>query len=337
MEYKKIGDIKSNPNNPRILKDDKFKKLVHSIKEFPEMLEKRPIVVNNEMFVLGGNMRLKACKEAGLKEIPVIVADWTEKQQREFIIKDNVGFGEWNWDQLANEWDNTEIESWGLDIPSFKPIDEQESEEPDENEEEGNDETDFFVPDCIYNSNNIYEIPTLKIENQATELILPLKPYGAEARTNGGVGTYHFYVDDYRFEAIWKNPINILKSGCTQIVEPNLSLYDTTPVSYGLFLIYKKRWLARFLQEKGFNIYADLNVSNKFIDYNQMGIPEGYNSFFTRGYTGRLSHLKEELEVAKKISGKKEPNLIVYGGSNEIKEFCYKSNLVFIKDYVNSK
>ena len=115
-----IKDIKSNPNNPRIIKDDKFKKLVQSIIDFPRMLEIRPIVVNDEMVVLGGNMRLKACKEAGLKEIPVIKAsDLTPEQQREFIIKDNVGFGEWDWAMLANEWDYKELDDWGLTLPNF--------------------------------------------------------------------------------------------------------------------------------------------------------------------------------------------------------------------------
>lgn len=126
-----IGDIKPNPNNPRIIKDDKFKKLVQSIKDFPEMLKLRPIVVNAEMVVLGGNMRLKACQAAGIKDVPVILAsELSEAQQREFIIKDNVGFGEWEWETLANEWDADLLAEWGLDginVPSFDPasIDEQ--------------------------------------------------------------------------------------------------------------------------------------------------------------------------------------------------------------------
>ena len=115
-----INEVKSNPNNPRIIKDDKFKKLVASIKELPQMLELRPIVVNEDMVVLGGNMRLKACKEAGLKQIPIIKAsELNEEQQRAFIIKDNVGFGEWDWDALANEWDAEQLEEWGLDIPNM--------------------------------------------------------------------------------------------------------------------------------------------------------------------------------------------------------------------------
>jgi len=112
----KISSIKINPDNPRLIKDDKFHKLVKSIKEFPEMLKIRPIVVNEDMVVLGGNMRLKACKEAGLKEVPILkVEDLTEEQQKEFIIKDNIGFGEWEWEML-NEWDSEKLEEWGLDL-----------------------------------------------------------------------------------------------------------------------------------------------------------------------------------------------------------------------------
>lgn len=116
-----ISQVKVNPNNPRLIKDDKFKKLVQSVKDFPEMLEIRPIVVNADMVVLGGNMRLKACKEAGLKEVPIIIADdLTEEQQREFLIKDNVSGGEWDFEMLANEWDVEQLEEWGLDVGGFE-------------------------------------------------------------------------------------------------------------------------------------------------------------------------------------------------------------------------
>ena len=124
MKLVKISDVKPNPQNPRVIKDGKFQKLVKSIQEFPDMLNKRPLVVftdvDNKYVVLGGNMRLKACKEIGLKEIPIIVADeWTEEQKNEFLIKDNVGFGEWDWDSLANEWDVEKLEDWGLNVPEF--------------------------------------------------------------------------------------------------------------------------------------------------------------------------------------------------------------------------
>ncbi len=118
----KINLIKSNPNNPRLIKDDKFKKLVQSIKDFPEMLEIRPIVLNKDNVILGGNMRFKACKEAGLKDVPVKIVELTQEQEREFIIKDNTSGGEWDWDMLANEWDNAELNEWGLDVWETKDI-----------------------------------------------------------------------------------------------------------------------------------------------------------------------------------------------------------------------
>jgi hypothetical protein len=126
----KINEVKTNPKNPRLIKDDKFKKLVKSIQDFPQMLELRPIVVDENNIVLGGNMRLKACKEAGLKEVFIVKADnLTEQQKDEFIVKDNVGFGEWDWDMLANEWDVEELEHWGLDVPIDDKIDELEDGE----------------------------------------------------------------------------------------------------------------------------------------------------------------------------------------------------------------
>jgi 16S rRNA G966 N2-methylase RsmD len=117
MELILISKVIPNEDNPRYIKEEKFKKLVQSLKDFPEMAGVRPIVVNKEMVALGGNMRLKAMQEAGWKEVPVEIVDWSEEKQREFIIKDNVGFGDWDWDELANTWDAEELNEWGLDTP----------------------------------------------------------------------------------------------------------------------------------------------------------------------------------------------------------------------------
>jgi hypothetical protein len=115
-----ISNLKPNLTNPRIIKKNKFKKLVQSIKDFPEMLELRPIVVDEDMVILGGNMRYKACVEAGLKEVPIKIAKGlTEEQKQEFIIKDNVGFGEWDWDIIANTWNHTDLENWAMDLPVY--------------------------------------------------------------------------------------------------------------------------------------------------------------------------------------------------------------------------
>lgn len=144
----KITDIKPNPNNPRIIKDNKFKLLVKSIQEFPEMLELRPIVIDENNIVLGGNMRLKACIEAGLTDVPVKVATLSEQQKNEFIIKDNVGFGEWDWDDLANNWNVEELTEWGLDIPNFD-AEVLEAEEDDFAVPDGGSETDIVLGDLF--------------------------------------------------------------------------------------------------------------------------------------------------------------------------------------------
>jgi hypothetical protein len=151
MEWKKvkISEVKNNPNNPRVIKDDKFKKLVESIKEFPKMLEIRPIVVNQDMIVLGGNMRLKASISAGLKEVPIIyVDDLTEEQQREFIIKDNVSGGEWDWQMIGADWDKQELENWGLDVPEIEEPD-TEVEGDDFDAPEGGMDTDIKIGDVF--------------------------------------------------------------------------------------------------------------------------------------------------------------------------------------------
>lgn len=148
MEFIAISKVIPNSDNPRYIKEEKFKKLVQSLKDFPEMAKARPIVVNKEMVALGGNMRLKAMQEAGWSEVPVKIVDWSEEKQREFIIKDNVGFGDWDWDELANTWDAEELNDWGLDTPDNWGGEELEAEEDDYTEPEEL-KTDIVLGDLI--------------------------------------------------------------------------------------------------------------------------------------------------------------------------------------------
>lgn len=189
-----INKIKSNPNNPRVIKDDKFKKLVQSLKDLPEMAQVRPIVVNQDMIVLGGNMRLKAMKEAGWKEAPVAVVDWDEDKQRQFIIKDNVGFGEWDWDMLANEWDAESLGDWGLDVPQMSET-EMEAEEDDFEVPEGGIATDIVLGDLFEigehrllcgDSTNPDDIDKL-MNKVYPDLIHTDPPYGMNAVSKSGV------------------------------------------------------------------------------------------------------------------------------------------------------
>jgi DNA modification methylase len=189
----KINEVKANPNNPRTIKDDKFKKLVASIQGFPQMLSLRPIVVNDDMVVLGGNMRLKACKEAGLKEVPIIKAsDLTDEQQKEFIIKDNVGFGDWDWDALSNEWDVEQLQDWGLDVPDFAAT-ELEAEEDDFDVPEGGIETDIVLGDLfeigehrLLCGDSTDSDQVAKLMNQGkSELLFTSPPYSDMREYNG--------------------------------------------------------------------------------------------------------------------------------------------------------
>jgi ParB-like chromosome segregation protein Spo0J len=130
----KLSQLKPNPENPRIIKDDKFKKLVKSLQEFPEMMDKRPMVCvtdeDGKLYPLGGNMRLRALQELKYKDIPdtwiMFADDWSEEKRREFTIKDNSNYGEWDFDELANSWDNDPLSDWGLDVPNFEQTEESE-------------------------------------------------------------------------------------------------------------------------------------------------------------------------------------------------------------------
>ena len=187
----KLTTIKSNPNNPRVIRDEKFKKLVKSIEEFPKMMALRPMVVNEEMVVLGGNMRLKALKELGYKEVPndwvKSAKDLTDDEIRRFIIADNVGFGEHDWEMLANEWNVEELSEWGLDIPGFEIAEELEAEE-DDFEVPDEITTDIVLGDLIEigehrllcgdstDTNNL----DLLLMNKKPELLLTDPPYGID-------------------------------------------------------------------------------------------------------------------------------------------------------------
>ena len=218
-----INEVMSNPNNPRIIKDDKFKKLVASIKELPQMLELRPIVVNEDMIVLGGNMRLKACKEAGLKEIPIIKAsELNEEQQRAFIIKDNVGFGEWDWDSLANEWDAEQLEEWGLDIPNLEGV-ELDAVEDDFEADADTIETDIVIGDLFEigehrllcgDSTDSDSVAKL-MNGEKADMVFTDPPYGVSYQSNMRTKTAKFDVlkNDDIFITEWINNLPIYSRG----------------------------------------------------------------------------------------------------------------------------
>jgi len=203
IEEVNIKLVIPHPNNPRLIKDDKFKKLVKSIKEFPEMLNLRPIVVDDNYVVLGGNMRLRACIEAGLKRVPIIKASaLTAEQQKRFIITDNVGFGEWDWDMLANEWDQDELIDWGLDLPVMDIVDAGTADEDDYDAPEGGLETDIVIGDLFEigphrllcgDSTNLNDVEKL-LNNEKADLLFTDPPYNVSF--NGRSGKFDVIEND---------------------------------------------------------------------------------------------------------------------------------------------
>ena len=238
MKRVPISQVIPNPTNPRIIKDDKFKKLTKSIQEFPEMLELRPIVVDSNMVVLGGNMRLKACIAAGLKEVPIIVADnLTEQQQAEFIIKDNVGFGEWDWDLLANQWDVEALEDWGLELP-FDNTPVLEAEE-DDYEAPSEIQTDIVLGDLIEigqhrllcgDSTDSDQVARL-MNGEKADLAHNDPPYGMKKENDGVLNDNLNYDDLLEFNRQWipVQFMNLKENGswyCWGIDEPLMDIYS---------------------------------------------------------------------------------------------------------------
>lgn len=367
LTYRNVSDLTLLVENPRRISKRDFERLVESIK-INGFWEHRPLALeerDGKLVVLAGNQRLKAAKKLGLKQVPTILyTDLSADERTDIILRDNINNGEFDFDipDVGNAFDGVDFDFIGLtleekpDKPKKKskkadPEDDQEepgSDESSEDPESGDDEEDLvdadkeafyrsMCKDVLYDSDNKFEIPNLLLEQQAGRLELPLSPWGANSRLRKDVTTYHFYVDDYRFEALFKDPIKLMTSGCKAVVEPNCSCHDQTPIAWGIQLIYKKRWLSRYFQECGIKVYADLNVSHKFIEYNKMGIPKGYNAFFTRGLDGWMESLKSDLQVAQEISGLEKPNLIVYGGGEEIQEFCRQKGLLYVTDFINAK
>lgn len=361
LVYRDPKDLHQHPHNPRKISKEDFARLVDSIRDNgfwvhrPEALEE----IDGKLYILCGNQRNKAALKLKLKQVPTMLySELTDDERQEIIARDNVSNGEWDYDVMTVDpfWDGADFDMMGVpeQMPQDLPGDDDEpgdkpkksngkkkNQTDDDEEDEGDPEKEDFyrsmLKDVLYPANNKFDIPTLLLEMQASHLEMPLSPWGANSRLRKDVATYHFYVDDYRFEALFKDPVKLLMSGCKAIVEPNCSCHDQTPVAYGISLIYKKRWLARYFQECGVRVYADLNVSHKFIEYNKMGIPKGYNAFFTRGLDGWMESLKLDLQVAQEISGLETPNLIVYGGGDEIQDFCQKKGLLYVTDFINAK
>lgn len=345
-----LSRLETLANNPRKISNADLNKLCASIRQ-NGYWEHRPMAVEeikgtDRLVVLDGNQRLKALRRMKRKQALVcIYSDLTDDERNEIILRSNINNGKWELGLLQSEFGGVDFDSIGLDVelpepPTFDEESEEEEEEEEESEwkEADKEKLSFYfkmLGDYIYPTDNQFEIPTLLMDNMPVHLELPFTPWGVESRHKVGITTYHFYVDDYRFERLFKDPILLLMSGCKAVVEPNCSVHDQTPIAYGIFQIYKKRYLARYLQECGMQIWVDLNVSYRFEEYNRLGVPDGYNAFFTRGVTGWTPNLERNLAMAQRISGLEKPNMCVYGGGKDIEEWCHKKGIIYLAEFIS--
>ena len=195
---------------------------------------------------------------------------------------------------------------------------------------------DLMVEDSLFPTDNALEIPTLKLDMQAKAVTLPFVCFGEQKRTfqMNGAGTLHFYTDDYRYARLYDHPEQILHHNPQNIVEPNYSLFNETPVAFGMQQVYKKRFVARAMQEKGIRCFVDLNVASKFYAMNMVGVPRGWSSFCTRGYSDRIEYLEVELQIAREWTEGNELLFVVYGGGEKIKAVCRQEGLVYVNPVI---
>lgn len=184
---------------------------------------------------------------------------------------------------------------------------------------------DIIVADQLFYTDNDLEIPTLDIRMQATECQIPFLCFGEQRRTYNlnGTGTLHFYTDDYRFASVFEHPEKIFRQhNPCNIVEPNFSLYNETPVAFGIQALYKKRWIARAMQERDIRVFVDLNVAQKWYQLNMLGVPRGWRAFATRGYSDRVNNLEFEYAIAQNWAEGAEPLFVIYGGGDICRRFA---------------
>ena len=357
-----IRDLIPHPRNPRKISQEDLNRLCDSIRQ-NGYWQHRPMAVEpvpdkpGKYYILDGNQRKKALGRLKRYEAPcMIYTELTDEERDEIILRSNINNGEWDVPMLQAEFEQVDFEQIGLefemptfDPPATAPVTDtkpkgNDSETPPTDTHPDDDAPDspekmslYFrmLGDFVYPSNNEFDIPTLLTDNMPVHLELPLNPWGAEARYKKGITTYHFYVDDYRFEQLFKDPIKLLESGCKAIVEPNCSIHDQTPMAYAIWQTYRKRYLCRYLQECGLQIWVDLNVSPHFEEVNALGVPQGYNAFCTRGVSGWLPTTERHWQMAQRISGLEKPNMFVYGGGDDVAEWCKQHDVVHVKEFIN--
>jgi len=189
------------------------------------------------------------------------------------------------------------------------------------------------VPDALWPSDNDYGVPLLDANMQAAAFDQPCETWGVSDRKARMNGTWAFYTEDYRYEALWTDPSPVVNTGCVNAIEPNFSCYSNMPVAVALWQIYRKRWIARWWQSVGIRIIVDLNVAPVHYELNRLGIPSGWRAFATRGYGNRLDECHAEYQQACSIAGEGvTPLFVVYGGGQSVKDECKRNGWLWVPE-----
>lgn len=341
------------PGNP---KDHDIGAIVTSLQTFGFI---DPVIVNQTTnHILSGHGRVHALVEMGERPegidavgdvwlVPAHLVEVPEEQEGAAVIALNRTVELGGWDELALTKMLAEIAMQSDELLQATGYDAEEldamlagyaSEPPEWSDEdlEGEDEPPFWAGDYLFPTNNDWEVPLLDVKRQAKALSLPLVKWGTVSRTSRMSGTWHYYTNDYKFEGLWKTPEKVITTGCAAIVEPNFSTNDQMPRAVSLWGIYRKRWLARYYQTCGIDIWVDLTVDRKFREDNLLGVPDGWKAFCTRAYSHQVDYLDEEYDIALQISGG-DPLFLVYGGNSGVKDHAQSRGWLWVPEDADLK
>jgi len=329
----KISELTDYYKNPRQLTEKQFNQLKKSLDKFG-LIDKPIINADEKNTVIGGHQRKHVLEASGVKEIECWIPDreLSDKEVEELNIRLNKNTGDWDFDTLANEFELDELLEWGFDkrdleLDLWQPEEEEPKDEPIPDED-----LVKRVPDAVWGSDNLYGIPMLDLNMQADHLEAPFAGWGTMARKNKMTGTYHFYVDDNRFEQVWRDPVDVANSACYAVVEPNFSVYTDMPKAVAIWQMFRKRWLARWFQSIGIRVIVDLNIAHRHDDLRFIGVPEGWKSYCTRAYSARLDETVIEYEQAVKHAGGGTILFVCYGGGKKAEELAMERGWIWYPD-----
>jgi hypothetical protein len=327
-----IADLKPDPHNARKHNPRNLGMVINALHEVGAA---RSIVIDENGVILAGNGVVEAAADAGIERVQVVDADGetiiavrrtglTDKQKTRLALFDNraAELAEWDAETIA-----ADLEA-GVELGDLFDGDELDkilgAANPEDDEGETPEPEYDYVPNARFPTDNVWDVPTLDAKLQALQVELPFQTWGSKAggRKRQMNGTYHFYTDDLRFEALWTDPMPVVLSGCHAAVEPNFTVSLESPRAFVLWNVYRKRWMARYWQTEGVRVFVDLNVPAEYADLTFLGVPKEWRAYITRGYSDRTEATVNEWRAACEHHGDEDIFFTVYGGGKAVKQMC---------------